>query len=142
MAASKRQSILPKTQSGPKAPVNFSSSIVIAESALLTGHHTINVSSESVIHPLAKLDSSHGRITIGRRCIVHERSFIGAAPADATPTESRDGVTIGDYVTVENNATIESGGTTVSEGCSLGVGSKIGSGAKLGKVCSKLVQQS
>lgn len=131
---SKRQSILPRVQSGPKAPVNFSSSIIISDSALLTGNHTINISSESVVHPRAKLDSSNGRITIGRRCIVHERTSIGAVSADPKPSESRDGVVISDYATVEVGAVIESGGTMIGEGCVVGIGCKIGKGAKLGKV--------
>ncbi|KAL7622105.1 hypothetical protein AAE478_007607 [Parahypoxylon ruwenzoriense] len=119
--------------SGPKAPVNFSSSIIIADSALLTGNHTINISSESVVHPRAKLDSSNGRITIGRRCIIHERTSIGAASLDPIPSESRDGVFINDYVTVEVGSIIESGGTMIGEGCLIGVGCKVGKGAKLGK---------
>ncbi|GAP88380.1 putative transferase hexapeptide domain-containing protein [Rosellinia necatrix] len=134
-SSAKRQSVLPRVQSGPKAPVNFSSSITISDSALLTGNHTINISSESVVHPRAKLDSANGRVTIGRRCIVHERTNIGAASADPTPSESRDGVLISDYVTVEVGATIESGGTVISEGCHIGVGSRIGKGAKIGKHC-------
>ncbi|OTB09472.1 hypothetical protein M426DRAFT_316023 [Hypoxylon sp. CI-4A] len=136
MASSKRQSIVPRVQSGPKAPVNFSSSITIADSALLTGNHTINVSSESVVHPRAKLDSSNGRITIGRRCIIHERTSIGAVSADPTPSESRDGVVISDYTTVEVGAVLESGGTIIGEGCLIGVGSRVGKGAKLGKHCT------
>lgn len=134
MSSSKRQSILPRIQSGPKAPVNFSSSITIADSAILTGNHTINISSESVVHPRAKLDSSNGRITIGRRCIIYERSNIGAASADPTPSESRDGVVVSDYATVEAGAVVESGGTMIGEGCLIGVGCKVGKGAKLGKV--------
>ncbi|KAH8161433.1 hypothetical protein CIB48_g6819 [Xylaria polymorpha] len=134
-SSSKRQSGLPRAPAGPKAPVNFSSSITIADSAQLTGHHTINISSESVVHPRAKLDSANGRVTIGRRCIVHERTSIGAASADPTPSESRDGVVISDYATVEVGAIIESGGTFIGEGCHVGVGSRVGKGAKLGKHC-------
>ncbi|KAH9907137.1 trimeric LpxA-like protein [Xylariomycetidae sp. FL2044] len=132
-SSNKRQSILPRVQAGPKAPVNFSSSITIADSALLTGNHTINISSESVVHPRAKLDSSNGRITIGRRCIIHERTSIGAASADPRPSESRDGVVIHDYVTVEVSAIVESGGTIIGEGSLVGVGCKVGKGAKLGQ---------
>ncbi|KAI5865966.1 trimeric LpxA-like protein [Durotheca rogersii] len=136
MSSSKRQSIVPRVHSGPKAPVNFSSSIIIADSALLAGNHTINISSESVVHPRAKLDSSNGRITIGRRCIIHERTSIGASSADPVPSESRDGVFISDYVTVEVGAILESGGTMIGEGTSIGVGCKVGKGAKLGKHCT------
>ncbi|OTA59609.1 trimeric LpxA-like protein [Hypoxylon sp. EC38] len=136
MSSSKRQSILPRVQSGPKAPVNFSSSIIIADSALLTGNHTINISSESVVHPRAKLDSSNGRITIGRRCIIHERTSIGATSTDPRPSESRDGVVISDYATIEVGAVLESGGTLIGEGCLVGVGCRVGKGAKLGKHCT------
>ncbi|KAI0382187.1 trimeric LpxA-like protein [Hypomontagnella monticulosa] len=134
--SSKRQSIVPRVQSGPKAPVNFSSSIIIADSALLTGNHTINISSESVVHPRAKLDSSNGRITIGRRCIIHERTSIGALSLDPRPSESRDGVVISDYATIEVGAVLESGGTMIGEGCLVGVGCRVGKGAKLGKHCT------
>ncbi|KAI0388870.1 trimeric LpxA-like protein [Xylariaceae sp. FL0594] len=136
MSSSKRQSVLPRVQSGPRAPVNLSSSATVADSALLTGTHTINISSESVVHPRAKLDSANGRITIGRRCIIHERTNIGALSADPTPSASRDGVVIGDYVTVEVGTVIESGGTMIGDGCTVGVGSRIGKGAKLGKHCT------
>ncbi|KAI1102061.1 trimeric LpxA-like protein [Jackrogersella minutella] len=136
MSSSKRQSILPRVQSGPKAPVNFSSSIIIADSALLTGNHTINISSESVVHPRAKLDSSNGRITIGRRCIIHERASIGAASTDPRPSESRDGVVISDYATIEVGAILESGGTLIGEGCLIGVGCRVAKGARLGKHCT------
>ncbi|KAI0477266.1 trimeric LpxA-like protein [Xylariaceae sp. FL0804] len=135
-SSNKRQSILPRVQAGPKAPVNFSSSIIIADSALLTGNHTINIGSESVVHPRAKLDSSNGRLTIGRRCIIHERTSLGATSADPTPSEARDGVVVGDYATVEVGAVIESGGTTIGEGCLVGVNCRIGKGAKLGKHCT------
>ncbi|KAI0015058.1 trimeric LpxA-like protein [Xylariomycetidae sp. FL0641] len=140
---SKRQSVLPRAPSGPKAPANLSSSVTIADSAILTGHHTINVSSESVIHPRAKLDSTNGRITIGRRCIVHERTNIGAAatmvpaiPGAESEPKPRDGVVIGDYAAVEVGATIESGGTMIGEGSVVGVNCRVGRGASLGKHCT------
>lgn len=65
---------------------------------------------------------------------MHERANIGAASADPTPSESRDGVIISDYASVEVGAVIESGGTLIGEGCQVGVGSRVGRGAKLGKV--------
>ncbi|KAI1847641.1 hypothetical protein JX266_006493 [Neoarthrinium moseri] len=136
MASNKRQSILPRVQAGPKAPVNFSSSITIADTAILTGNHTINISSDSVIHPRSKLDSSGGRVTIGRRCIVHERTHVGA-PGPAPPSSSASfGVLLEDYVTVEVAAVIESGETTIAEGCLIGIGARIGRGAQLGKHCT------
>ncbi|CAJ2504997.1 Uu.00g123910.m01.CDS01 [Anthostomella pinea] len=140
-SSNKRQSVLPRMPAGPKAPVNFSSSITIADSALLAGKHTINIGSESVVHPRARLDSALGRITIGRRCVVHERTSLGAAPAsapasDPTILNTQGGVTIGDYATLEVGAVVEAGGTVVGEGCVVGIGCRIGSGAKLGKHCT------
>jgi dynactin-6 len=135
--SSKRHSILPPvSQSGPKPPVHFSSSITIADSALLTGTNLIHIHSESVIHPRAKLDSLAGRITIGRRCIVHERATLGAVGTSGKITEAA--VTLGDYVTVEVGASIEAGETVIGEGTVVGVGAKVGAGAVVGKVSAPL----
>jgi carbonic anhydrase/acetyltransferase-like protein (isoleucine patch superfamily) len=133
MASSKRQSVLPRGQVGPKAPVNFSSSITISDTAILTGNHTINVSSDSVIHPRARFDSTKGRVTVGRRCIIHERTHIGAS--EPNQPSASFGVLMDDFVTIEVSAIIESGETTIGEGTVIGIGAKIGRGAKIGKVC-------
>lgn len=133
MASSKRQSVLPRGQVGPKAPVNFSSSITISDTAILTGNHTINVSSDSIIHPRARFDSTKGRVTVGRRCIIHERTHIGAS--EPNQPSASFGVLMDDFVTIEVSAVIESGETTIGEGTVIGIGAKIGRGAKIGKVC-------
>ncbi|KAL2016925.1 hypothetical protein VTK56DRAFT_2842 [Thermocarpiscus australiensis] len=88
--SSKRHSILPPvSQSGPKPPVHFSSpSITISDSALLTGTHPISIASDSVIHPRARLDSLRGRVTIGRRCVVHERATVGSSSSTSLPSSS------------------------------------------------------
>ncbi|KAF3018464.1 hypothetical protein E8E14_007969 [Neopestalotiopsis sp. 37M] len=134
MASSKRQSVLPRGQVGPKAPVNFSSSITISDTAILTGNHTINVSSDSVIHPRARFDSTKGRVTVGRRCIIHERTHIGAS--EPNQPSASFGVLMDDFVTIEVSAVIESGETTIGEGTVIGIGAKIGRGAKIGKHCT------
>lgn len=135
----KRHSILPPiAQAGPKPPVRFSSSLTIAESAVLSGSHIIQIRSESVVHPRAKIESLAGPIDIGRRCIVHERTHIGA-PGERgkyTGAEGANAVTILDYCTVEVAATVEAGGTVIGEGTVVGVGSRVGSGAVIGKVRS------
>ncbi|KAK4195201.1 trimeric LpxA-like protein [Triangularia verruculosa] len=132
--SSKRHSILPAVSAGPKPPVRFSSSITIADSALLTGTNLITISTESVIHPRAKLDSLAGCITIGRRCVVHERTTLGAIGTSGKVTEQA--VTLGDYVTVEVAASIEAGNTIIGEGTTVGVGARIGAGAFIGKHCT------
>ncbi|KAK4134792.1 trimeric LpxA-like protein [Trichocladium antarcticum] len=133
--SSKRLSILPPvSSSGPKPPVHFSSSITIADSALLTGTHQVTVLSESVIHPRARLDSSAGRLNLGRRCIVHERAHLGLVPTNGRFTEAA--VTLGDYVAVEVGAVVEAGNTVVGEGSTVGVGARVGAGAVVGKHCT------
>lgn len=137
-SSSKRHSILPPAPAGPKAPVRFSSSLVIADSAILTGAHTIQLRTESLVHPRAKIESLAGGIDIGKRCVVHERTHVGALPVgDAGKRSSSGGgaaVTIMDYCTVEVGSTVEAGGTVIGEGTIVGVGSRIGSGAVVGKV--------
>jgi len=138
-SSSKRHSILPPVaQAGPKAPVRFSSSLVIAESAILTGAHTIQLRTESLVHPRAKIESLAGAIDIGKRCVVHERTRVGALPAEGAGAGSRGNVgaavTLMDYCTVEVGSVVEAGGTVIGEGTIVGVGSRIGSGAVVGKV--------
>jgi len=136
-ASAKRHSILPPiSQSGPKPPVTFSSSITISDGAVLTGTNPITISSESVIHPRARIDSMGGTITIGRRCIVHERTKIGHMGSEGriSLAEGNKAVMMEDYVTVEVAAVVEPGGTVLGEGTVVGVGSRIGRGAVVGKV--------
>lgn len=139
-SSSKRHSILPPVaQAGPKAPVRFSSSLVIADSAILTGAHTIQLRTESLVHPRAKIESLAGAIDIGKRCVVHERTQVGALPVGDARSGSGGGgaaVTIMDYCTVEVGSTVEAGGTVIGEGTIVGVGSRIGSGAVVGKYCT------
>jgi len=89
-----------------------------------------------VIHPRARLDSTGGPVNIGRRCIVHERTHVGAGadPDAADPAEGS--VTLGDCVTVEVGAVVETGGTAVGEGTIVGVACRVGRGASIGKVCA------
>lgn len=140
-SSNKRHSILPPvSQAGPKAPVRLSSSMTISDSAILTGIHTITLRSESLIHPRAKIESQAGPIEIGRRCVVHERTQIGATPplsgsVPPSPSAGGDtGVTISDYCTIQVGAVIEAGGTLIKEGTVIGVGSQIGRGAVIGEV--------
>ncbi|KAK2597540.1 hypothetical protein N8I77_012319 [Diaporthe amygdali] len=138
-SSSKRHSILPPVaQAGPKAPVRFSSSLVISDSAILTGAHTIQLRTESLVHPRAKIESLGGGVDIGKRCVVHERTHVGVLSAGdrAAGKGSGTAVTIMDYCTVEVGSTIEAGGTVIGEGTIVGVGSRIGSGAVVGKYCT------
>jgi dynactin 6 len=138
-SSSKRHSILPPAPAGPKAPVRFSSSLVISDSAILTGAHTIQLRTESLVHPRAKIESLAGAVDIGKRCVVHERTHVGALPSGDAGVGTKGGgggaaVTIMDYCTVEVGSVVEAGGTHIGEGTTVGVGSRIGSGAVVGKV--------
>lgn len=134
--SNKRNSILPAIdRSGPKPPVNFSSTLTISDNAILQGTHSITMQSETVVHPRSRFESNIGSILIGRRCIIHERVHIGARPADLN-TAKPGGVVLGDYVVVEVGTVIESGDTEIGEGTTLQVGCKIGSGAKIGRHCT------
>jgi dynactin 6 len=129
----KRSSIAPSaSKSGPKPPVNFSSSLTIASKAILVGIHSITIQAETVVHPGAKLESTIGSIFIGRRCIIHERAYLGARPeGDAVKP---GGVSLGEYVIIEADVTIESGNTEIGDGSLIQMGSKVGTGAQIGKV--------
>ncbi|TWU75032.1 hypothetical protein ED733_006321 [Metarhizium rileyi] len=134
--SSKRHSILPAIdRSGPKPPVNFSSSLTISDNAILQGTHSITMQSETVVHPRSRFESNLGSILIGRRCIVHERTYIGARPVGAD-TARPGSVVLGDYVVVEVGTVIEAGDTEIGEGTTLQVGCRIGSGAKIGRHCT------
>ncbi|KAJ6438941.1 trimeric LpxA-like protein [Purpureocillium lavendulum] len=139
--SSKRHSILPAIdRSGPKPPVNFSSTLTISDNAILQGTHSITMQSETVVHPRSRFESNIGSILIGRRCIIHERAHIGARPEDLDRAKP-GGVALGDYVIVEVGTVVESGNTEIGEGTTVQVGSRIGSGAKVGKVCKRAVCQ-
>ncbi|KAH6608824.1 hypothetical protein Trco_002170 [Trichoderma cornu-damae] len=131
--SSKRHSILPAVdRSGPKPPVNFSTSLTISDNAVLLGIHSITMQAETVIHPRSRIESSVGSVLVGRRCIVQERVHIGAPPDNRD--KGAGGVSLGDYVLIEAGSVIEAGGTEIGEGSIIQVGSKVGSGAKIGKV--------
>lgn len=132
--SSKRHSILPAIdRSGPRPPVNFSSSLTISNNAMLQGTHSITMQSETVVHPRSKFESNLGSILIGRRCLIHERTHIGARPADIESAKP-GGIALGDYVTIEAGSIIEAGGTEIGEGSTIQAGANIGCGSKIGKV--------
>ncbi|TDZ33990.1 Dynactin subunit 6 [Colletotrichum spinosum] len=133
MSSNKRRSMLPAvSQTGPRPPVNFSSSLTVSDSAILVGTHSITIQSETVLHPRSKLESTNGSILIGRRCIIHERTHIGAVGND----DAAGGISMGDYVTIEVGSVIEAGGTDIGPDTVVGIRSQIGHGAVIGKNCT------
>ncbi|KAF4965919.1 hypothetical protein FSARC_6333 [Fusarium sarcochroum] len=142
--SSKRHSVLPAIdRSGPRPPVHFSSSLTISDNAILQGTHSITMQTETVVHPRSRFESNIGPILIGRRCLVHERTHMGASPADLDNAKP-GGIALGDYVTIEAGSIVEAGGTEIGEGTVVHAGSIIGSGSRIGKVVinlSKLHEQ-
>ncbi|KAJ3525671.1 hypothetical protein NM208_g11539 [Fusarium decemcellulare] len=134
--SSKRHSILPAIdRSGPRPPVNFSSSLTISDNAILQGTHSITMQAETVVHPRSKFESNLGAILIGRRCLIHERTHLGARPADIESAKP-GGIALADYVTIEAGSIVEAGGTEIGEGSLIQAGANIGSGCRIGKNCT------
>ncbi|KAF4466273.1 dynactin 6 [Fusarium albosuccineum] len=134
--SSKRHSILPAIdRSGPRPPVNFSSSLTISDNAILQGTHSITMQAETVVHPRSRFESNLGAILIGRRCLIHERTHLGARPADIESAKP-GGIALADYVTIEAGSIIEAGGTEIGEGSLIQAGANIGSGCRIGKMSS------
>ena len=119
-----------------KPPTSISASAIIAETASLAGTYPINIGDNTVIHPRAKLTSSHAPVIIGKSCIISERCLVGHT--SATPEtglkngEDQSAVQLENGVVVEVGAKIEA--RLVGEGTHIGVNSRVGKGAIIGKV--------
>ncbi len=114
----------------PKPPTSLASTLVIGDSASLTGTHLITLGNNTVVHPRTKLISTFAPISIGSNCIISERSSIGF---QSRPAEDEiEGVVIENGVIVEVGAVVEA--KKIGEGCVIEVNAKIGKGAVIGKV--------
>lgn len=133
-------------------PTTISPTCIIADAAVLTGKHPIIISSNAILHPRARIVSTHGPVTIGEGCIVSEKASVGllnppsplvttCADASANVAEqAKDGdetpgVVLEKDVVLEPAAVVEA--ERVCEGTVLEAGSKVGAGAILGKVSGK-----
>jgi dynactin-6 len=104
--------------------------ISISDLALLVGTKLITIRSDTVIHPRAKLISSYAPVTIGKACILSERSAVGLqSPSSDQP----EGVVVEDCVVVEVGAIVEA--KRVGEGSIIEINARVGKGAVIGKVC-------
>lgn len=127
MSTTKRSTTAP---TAPKPPISFAPAVSISDSASLVGTKLITVGSDTVIHPRAKLIASYGPVTVGKACILSERSAIGLqSPSNDQP----EGAVIEDYVIVEVGAIVEA--KRVGEGSIIEINAKVGKGAVVGKVC-------
>ncbi|SRR6266516_1292152 len=147
MSSSKRASIVP---AGPKTPTSLSSSLIIADSASLTGNNLITLGDNTVIHPRARLISTYAPLTIQNLCVICERSTVGLqSKVDTLHTLSEvdesgidedyhqhelvtKGPVIETGVTIEVGAVVEA--ARVGEWAVIEVNAKIGKGAIIGKV--------
>jgi dynactin-6 len=127
MSTTKRTNTAP---AAPKPPISLAPAITISDSASLLGTKLITIGGDSVVHPRAKLISSLAPVTIGKACILSERSAVGLqSPSNDQP----EGVVIEDCVVVEVGAIVEA--KRVGEGTIVEINARVGKGAVIGKVC-------
>lgn len=126
MSTTKRTSTAP---AAPKPPISFAPTINISESASLIGAKLITIGNGTVIHPRVKLISIFGPVTIGKACILSERSAVGLqSPSNDQP----EGVVVEDCVIVEAGAIVEA--KCVGEGTIIEINARVGKGTIIGKV--------
>ena len=115
----------------PKPPATLAPTATIADTAVLTGKHPVTVQAGTILHPRARLVSTHGPVTVGEGCVVSERAIVGVAPPEAGAEVAA--TVLRRDVVLEPAAVVEAG-AQVGEGSVLEAGSRVGAGAVLGKV--------
>jgi len=121
----------------PKPPTRLSPTATLADTALLTGTHTITIGADAVIHPRAKLLSTNGIVNIGEGCIICERSCVGLTSAERMGGDMQEGVVLGRGVIVEQGAAVEA--VVVGEGSVVEVRARVGRGCVVGKVSNAIL---
>ncbi|KAK8194984.1 trimeric LpxA-like protein [Phyllosticta capitalensis] len=118
------------TSALPKPPVSVHESAIIANHAVLTGHHTITIMAGAIIHPQAKIYSLHGPVVIDEGCIVYEAATVGISELEG---DHGRGVMLDKNVVVESGAVVEA--ALVGESTVIGTNVKVGFSAVVGKFC-------
>ncbi|KAL1652340.1 hypothetical protein SLS58_000467 [Diplodia intermedia] len=121
-ASSKRAS-----SSLPRAPATIHPSAIVANHAVLTGHHAITIAAGAVVHPNAKITSLHGPVVIGEGCIVYEKATVGIPELEGGQGR---GVVLDKNVVVEASAVVQA--ALVGEGTVIGTDAKVGLGSAVG----------
>ncbi|KAI9678803.1 MAG: hypothetical protein M1817_005862 [Caeruleum heppii] len=121
-----------------KPPTSLSPNIVIHDIASLVGTHRVTIGQHSVLHPRAKIISTHAPVTIGESCEIGEKSSVGVETDGGEDTDEGvlgegQGTLLEDYVTVEPGAVVEA--ARVGEGTVIEVNARVGRGAIVGKHC-------
>ncbi|KAF4312674.1 Dynactin subunit 6 [Botryosphaeria dothidea] len=114
----------------PKAPATIHPSAIVANHAVLTGHHAITIAAGAVIHPNARVTSLHGPVVIGEGCIVYEKATVGIPELEGGQGR---GVVLDKNVVVESSAIVQA--ALVGEGTTIGADVKVGLGSAVGKFC-------
>ncbi|KAF2460601.1 hypothetical protein BDY21DRAFT_276607, partial [Lineolata rhizophorae] len=113
----------------PKPPATIDPTAVVAAHAVLVGTHPIRIGRGAVVHPYARLVSTHGPVDVGDGCIVGERAAIGlgepGAAASAGAADAR--VALGRNTVVETGAVVEARET--GEGAVVEAGARAGPGS-------------
>ncbi|KAF2153892.1 hypothetical protein K461DRAFT_292593 [Myriangium duriaei CBS 260.36] len=112
-----------------KPPCQIDPKAIISEKAILVGVNTVTIGANAVIHPYAKLDSTHGPITVGQFSIVAERATVGLASPHSSPWH----IHVGDYVSIETGAVVES--AVVGQATTVGSFATLEPGSQTGKFC-------
>lgn len=98
-----------------RPPCDLHATLIISEKAILKGSHRITIGANTVLHPYAKLDATHGPVTIGQYCIIDEHAIIGIQSHESD--HNTNGVMIDDYVNVGVRANIEA--STLGKGTAI-----------------------
>lgn len=121
---------VPTAASKPaKPPCQIDAKAIISDKAVLVGKHQITIGANTVIHPYAKIDSTHGSIIIGEFCIIAEKAAVGFTNPDSEHAEVR----IEDYVLVETGAIVEA--ALISKVSVVGAFAVLEPSSKIGQVC-------
>ena len=121
-----------------KPPTTLHPTCTIDTNASLFGTYPITISAGAVIHPRARLVSTHAPITVGEGVVVCERGYVGIGVLGldgSEPPRGREaevGVTLEKGVVVEPQAVVEA--ESIGEGTALEAGCKVGRGVVVGMV--------
>lgn len=111
-----------------KPPCKIDPTAIISDKAILVGSHPISIGANTVLHPFAKLDSTHSPLTIEDYCIVCERATVG----HVNPANGDSAITIRSHVNIETGSTVEA--VEIGKGCHIGAYAIVESDSKLGQV--------
>lgn len=111
-----------------KPPCQIHPTAILSDKAVLSGINPISIEENTVIHPYAKINSTNAPVSIGRNCIIAERTIVGVQGEDG----SQNMVQLADHVTIETGARVEA--SIVGRGSVIDVNAIVGAGSTIGQV--------